>query len=146
MASSTKPVMGVAIMMLIEEGKVRLTDPVSKFIPEFKGLKVAVEKDGGGRTRRGGARDHHPRPADPHLGPGQRRARQAEGAPELLRPTEARRRWPRRPPRGVPLDFQPGRAGYTARRPGRHPLARRRDHLRAALRRVLRGGSSSRSG
>ena len=33
---------GVSIMMMIEEGKVRLTDPVSKFIPELKDLKVAV--------------------------------------------------------------------------------------------------------
>jgi CubicO group peptidase (beta-lactamase class C family) len=46
MASSTKPVTGVAIMMLVEEGKVRLSDPVSRFIPEFKGQEVAVEKDG----------------------------------------------------------------------------------------------------
>jgi CubicO group peptidase (beta-lactamase class C family) len=46
MASSTKPVTGVAVMMQIEEGKLHLTDPVSKFIPEFKGLKVAVEKEG----------------------------------------------------------------------------------------------------
>jgi CubicO group peptidase (beta-lactamase class C family) len=45
MASSTKPVTGVAVMMMIEEGKVRLSDPVSKFIPEFKGLKVAVQKE-----------------------------------------------------------------------------------------------------
>lgn len=44
MASSTKPVAGVAIMMLLEEGKVRLSDPVSKFIPEFKDPKVAVLK------------------------------------------------------------------------------------------------------
>lgn len=44
MASSTKPVAGVAIMMLMEEGKVRLSDPVSKFIPEFKDPKVAVLK------------------------------------------------------------------------------------------------------
>jgi CubicO group peptidase (beta-lactamase class C family) len=46
MASSTKPVTGVAIMMLVEEGKVRLGDPASKFIPEFKDAKVAVERDG----------------------------------------------------------------------------------------------------
>jgi CubicO group peptidase (beta-lactamase class C family) len=46
MASSTKPVTGVAIMMMIEEGKVGLTDPLSKFIPEFKGTKVAVEEEG----------------------------------------------------------------------------------------------------
>jgi CubicO group peptidase (beta-lactamase class C family) len=45
MASSTKPVTGVAVMMMIEEGKVRLTDPVSKFIPEFKAMKVAVRKE-----------------------------------------------------------------------------------------------------
>ena len=44
MASSTKPVAGVAIMMLMEEGKVRLSDPVSKFIPEFKDPKVAIAK------------------------------------------------------------------------------------------------------
>lgn len=40
--SMTKPVVGTAILMLMEEGKVRLNDPVSKFIPELKGLKVAV--------------------------------------------------------------------------------------------------------
>src|SRR5205823_7975713 len=33
-------------LMLVEEGKVRLSDPVSKFIPEFKDVKVAVEQDG----------------------------------------------------------------------------------------------------
>jgi CubicO group peptidase (beta-lactamase class C family) len=41
-ASMTKPVTGVAIMMMIEEGKIRLTDPVSRYIPEFRGMKVAV--------------------------------------------------------------------------------------------------------
>lgn len=41
-ASMSKPVTGVAIMMLLEEGKLTLLDPVSKFIPEFKNLKVAV--------------------------------------------------------------------------------------------------------
>jgi len=46
MASSSKPVTGVAVMMLVEEGKIRLTDPVSKFIPEFKDTKVAVPKAG----------------------------------------------------------------------------------------------------
>ncbi|MBC7983542.1 MAG: beta-lactamase family protein, partial [Candidatus Obscuribacterales bacterium] len=46
MASSSKPVTGVAVMMLVEEGKIRLTDPVHKFIPEFKGMKVAMPKNG----------------------------------------------------------------------------------------------------
>ena len=44
MASMSKPVTGVAILMLMEEGKVRLTDPVSRFVPEFKNPKVAIVK------------------------------------------------------------------------------------------------------
>ena len=44
MASMSKPVTGVAILMLMEEGKLRLTDPVSRFIPEFKNPKVAMVK------------------------------------------------------------------------------------------------------
>jgi CubicO group peptidase (beta-lactamase class C family) len=40
--SMTKPIVGTAIMMMIEEGKVRLTDPVSTFMPELKGLQVAM--------------------------------------------------------------------------------------------------------
>jgi CubicO group peptidase (beta-lactamase class C family) len=39
-ASMTKPVTSVAIMMLFEEGKLFLTDPVSKFIPAFKSMTV----------------------------------------------------------------------------------------------------------
>jgi CubicO group peptidase (beta-lactamase class C family) len=42
LASLTKPVTAAAVLMLVEEGKVRLTDPVSRFIPELKDLKVAV--------------------------------------------------------------------------------------------------------
>jgi CubicO group peptidase (beta-lactamase class C family) len=44
-ASMSKPITGVAILMLMEEGRIRLTDPVSKFIPEFKGMKVAVMQE-----------------------------------------------------------------------------------------------------
>jgi CubicO group peptidase (beta-lactamase class C family) len=40
--SMTKPVIGVATLMMMEEGKVRLQDPVSKFIPEWKNMTVAV--------------------------------------------------------------------------------------------------------
>ncbi len=46
MASTTKPVTAVAVLMLMEEGKLRLNDPVSRFIPEFKTMKVAVPKAG----------------------------------------------------------------------------------------------------
>ena len=41
-ASMTKPVTGVAVMMLVEEGLVRLTDPVSKFIPALADPQMAV--------------------------------------------------------------------------------------------------------
>src|SRR2546430_703848 len=42
LASMTKPIVGVAMMMLWEQGKWTLDDPVSKYIPEFAGLKVAT--------------------------------------------------------------------------------------------------------
>ena len=38
--SMTKPITGVAMMILFEQGKWQLNDPVAKFIPEFKDLKV----------------------------------------------------------------------------------------------------------
>ena len=41
-ASMTKPIVGVAMMMLWEEGKWALDDPVSKHIPQFANLKVAT--------------------------------------------------------------------------------------------------------
>jgi CubicO group peptidase (beta-lactamase class C family) len=41
-ASMTKPICGVAMMQLWEQGKWKLDDPVSKHIPEFAGLKVKV--------------------------------------------------------------------------------------------------------
>jgi CubicO group peptidase (beta-lactamase class C family) len=52
LASMSKPITAVAVMMMVEEGKVRLTDPVSRFIPEFRGAKVAVPRAG---ARAGGA-------------------------------------------------------------------------------------------
>ncbi len=45
MMSSTKPLLGVATMMMIEEGLIRLEDPASKYIPEFADMQVAVLKD-----------------------------------------------------------------------------------------------------
>jgi CubicO group peptidase (beta-lactamase class C family) len=43
-ASMSKPLTSLAIMMLMEEGKLHLMDPVSIYLPEFKNLKVGVEK------------------------------------------------------------------------------------------------------
>jgi len=43
-ASMTKPIIGVSIMMLVEENKLRLNDPVARHIPEFANMKVAVAR------------------------------------------------------------------------------------------------------
>jgi len=40
--SMTKPLVSVAAMILVEEGKIQLTDPVTKFLPEMKNLQVSV--------------------------------------------------------------------------------------------------------
>ncbi len=51
MASMTKPITSVAIMMLVEEGRINIGDPASKYLPELKGLQVGVEsKDAAGNT------------------------------------------------------------------------------------------------
>jgi CubicO group peptidase (beta-lactamase class C family) len=42
--SMTKPLVSVAAMILVEDGKVQLTDPVSKFLPAFKGQRVSVAR------------------------------------------------------------------------------------------------------
>jgi CubicO group peptidase (beta-lactamase class C family) len=47
-ASQTKALVSVGIMMLTEQGKLLLSDPLSKFVPEFKETTVAVPKEGGG--------------------------------------------------------------------------------------------------
>lgn len=46
-ASMTKPVTSVAVMMLVEEGRLLLTDPVSKYIPEFREPQVAIPRSAG---------------------------------------------------------------------------------------------------
>ena len=63
-ASMTKPVIGVAVMMLVEEGKLHLNDPVSRYIPQFKDMKVAMPintppQGAGGRA--GGSANAAPR-------------------------------------------------------------------------------------
>jgi CubicO group peptidase (beta-lactamase class C family) len=44
--SMSKPITTVAAMMLVEEGRLQLDDPVAKYIPAFKDVKVGVEKKG----------------------------------------------------------------------------------------------------
>lgn len=45
-ASMTKPMVSVAIMMLWEEGRIRLNDPVGKYLPELADRKVGIVKQG----------------------------------------------------------------------------------------------------
>jgi CubicO group peptidase (beta-lactamase class C family) len=52
--SMTKAVTAVGVMMLVEEGKLRLSDPASKYLPEFKNMKV---QEGGTGTPRSPSRD-----------------------------------------------------------------------------------------
>ncbi len=44
--SMTKPIVSVALMMLVEEGRLFIGDPLAKFVPEFANPRVGVEKDG----------------------------------------------------------------------------------------------------
>jgi CubicO group peptidase (beta-lactamase class C family) len=48
--SMTKPIVSVGLMMLVEEGKLLISDPVSKYLPELGGLQVGVEKAGADGT------------------------------------------------------------------------------------------------
>ena len=43
LASMTKPIASVAAMILVERGKIMLTDPLSRYIPEFRDMQVAVQ-------------------------------------------------------------------------------------------------------
>ena len=44
-ASMSKPITGTALMILVDEGKVSLDDPVEKYLPEFKGMWLITEQD-----------------------------------------------------------------------------------------------------
>src|SRR5581483_5522742 len=48
--SMSKPITTVAVMMLVEQGKITLDEPIAKYIPAFKQMKVGVEeKDENGK-------------------------------------------------------------------------------------------------
>jgi len=44
-ASQSKPITAAALMLLVDEGKVNVDDPVEKYLPEFRGQMVVAEKD-----------------------------------------------------------------------------------------------------
>jgi CubicO group peptidase (beta-lactamase class C family) len=128
LASMSKPIGAVAVMMMVEEGKIRLSDPVWRFIPEFKQANIAVPKGtsanaqggragGGGRGRGGPPPEVDLTPTRPitvrdlltHTsglmsgGPGQQTApAAAQRTPEDTLATYVPRLG------GVSLDFQPG--------------------------------------
>src|ERR1700742_463769 len=47
--SMSKPITSVAAMMLVDDGKLALGDPLSKFLPAFADTKAGVQKDEGGK-------------------------------------------------------------------------------------------------
>ena len=59
--SLTKTVTSFAAMMLVDRGKIKLDDPVSKYIPSFAGMKVGVERKDD--VRKGRARSRAAAPA-----------------------------------------------------------------------------------
>jgi CubicO group peptidase (beta-lactamase class C family) len=55
-ASMTKPMTATAVMMLVDEGKIRLNDPVEKYLPEFKGQPVLEQQPVAGGKQKENAR------------------------------------------------------------------------------------------
>ena len=48
--SMTKPIVSIAAMMLVEEGRMQVSDPVSKYLPEMAAMKVGTETTEGDKT------------------------------------------------------------------------------------------------
>ena len=70
--SMAKPITSVGIVMLMEEGRLALTDPVEKYLPEFRGqmLEEGCSADGNGTIAacRSPPTHHHSRSSDTYLG------------------------------------------------------------------------------
>ena len=119
--SMTKPIVSVAVMMLVEEGRLFISDPLAKYIPEFASPKVGVEKGGKLELVAAQARDHHPGSAAPYLRPHLRLHGRIGGAAPLCarrrcarRTSPARAMWRRSP--GCRFSISRERIGTTATR------------------------------
>ena len=82
--SMTKPIVSTTLMQLVEEGRLQISDPVSKYLPEIGNMKVGTEVTGpDGRPvlhlSDPDAADDGAGPAAPHLGPDLRRPRHVAG-------------------------------------------------------------------
>ena len=115
-ASMTKPVTSVAILMLAEDGKLNLTDPVSKYLPEFKDMRVLDPKGTGSVPATRAITIHdllthtsgltYGFLAGDRLGPLYKQAKISDG----LAPTDATLEENVRRLAGLPLKHQPGSA------------------------------------
>ena len=76
-ASMSKAITTTALMMMVEEGKVKLDDPVTKYLPEFASMMVGEGKDR--TTEEANPSDPRVEPADPHQ-------RDAEGDADGVEP------------------------------------------------------------
>lgn len=63
LASMTKPVAAAAVLMLVEEGRIQLTDPVGKYLPSFTDQEVAIIRGGSARGFGGPPPDYYTVPA-----------------------------------------------------------------------------------
>ena len=84
-ASMTKPMTAVGALMLYEQGKLLIDDPLSKYFPKFASMGVAMRRQwrADRRNRAGQPPDHHPGPDAPHLGHHLWRPRQHAGAQDV---------------------------------------------------------------
>jgi CubicO group peptidase (beta-lactamase class C family) len=55
-ASMTKPITAMGVMMLVDEGKLAVDDPIEKHLPEFQGIRVIAERSGDSLTLKPPAR------------------------------------------------------------------------------------------
>ena len=151
-ASMTKPITAAAVMMLVDEGRLRLDEPVDRLLPELADRRVLRRIDGPVEdTVPGTATDHRRGPADlpARLGPHPRRARHpADPAGDrrprhrglrAARPGDAlRRRRMAAPPRH-PAALCPAWRGLDVHDRLGHPGRARRACLRPGLRRLPAG-------
>ena len=67
-ASMTKPITSTAVMMLVDQGKLKLDEPVSRYIPEFRAPRVLVAGGGVAVSTVPARRNHDRRPTHAHVG------------------------------------------------------------------------------
>ena len=67
--SMTKAIVSVAVMMLWEEGRLLLGDPIGKYLPAFAATQVGVASGDTYTLTAAKNPDHHPGPAAPHFRP-----------------------------------------------------------------------------